>query len=53
MLSCTARAGRSSAGGPVPLCVVVDDRIDVWEEDSRKAVLQVTEGAAPPSVLVV
>jgi len=36
------RATRPRVGGPVPLCIVVDDRLDVWEEDSRKAVLQVS-----------
>jgi hypothetical protein len=35
------RASRPPLGYPVPLCVVIDDRLDVWEEDSRKAVLQV------------
>jgi hypothetical protein len=37
-----ARASRPPVGSPAPLCVVVDDRLDVWEEDSRKAVLQVS-----------
>ena len=44
------RATRPRVGGPVPLCIVVDDRLDVWEEDSRKAVLQVRQFADPKAV---
>jgi hypothetical protein len=30
----------------VPLCVVIDDRLEVWEPESRQAVLQVPGGGS-------